>query len=360
MFIAAHLSASARPARGFLLRRLALSSAVAALLAAQPAVAALGPVTRVSQNADQHTVLPGETLSHIALRNDTTVSALVKLNDLRNADHIRIGQVLRLSKAEAVTAPPAPTIVAAGQTHTVTRGQTLSGIAARYDVTQSSLQGANGITNANLIRIGDRLTIPGADAPVPAAPVTPAPETNVAGVHVVERGDVLGVIASKYGVSVRAIVSENDLRNANHIVVGQALVIPGRAPSLDGTSCPVDGVSFVNDFGYVKPSGSVHAGIDLFATRGAAFRAPTDGVAHQEQGPVGGYQIRFEGIDGVTWYGTHLDGYSDVRGGVLAGTVLGYVGTTGNAAATSPHVHFEMIVDGVAENPYPWLVLRCR
>ena len=58
--------------------------------------------------------------------------------------------------------------------------------------------------------------------------------------------------------------------------------------------------------------------------------------------------------DGRTYIGTHLDGFA-LAGDVPAGAVMGYVGDSGNAVGSDPHLHFEILVDGAPINPYPIL-----
>lgn len=126
----------------------------------------------------------------------------------------------------ALIAATVPAVWAQGVTHVVQRGDTLYSIARRYGVTVQSLVQANGILNPNLIYVGQRLSIPGATAPAPTP--TPPPATGV--VHVVAPGETLTRIALRYGVTVYAIVSANNLANPNLISVGQRLTIPGGAP----------------------------------------------------------------------------------------------------------------------------------
>ena len=116
-------------------------------------------------SAATHVVRKGETLSAIASRHGTTVSALVKLNDLNNANFIVTGQRLRIGRAQG------------SRTHVVKAGETLSQIASRYGTTVSALARVNRLKDPNLIAAGARLKVPGgvrggASPPSPSAPTS--------------------------------------------------------------------------------------------------------------------------------------------------------------------------------------------
>jgi murein DD-endopeptidase MepM/ murein hydrolase activator NlpD len=110
---------------------------------------------------------------------------------------------------------------------------------------------------------------------------------------------------------------------------------------------------FVDDFTSRK-----HDGIDIFATEGTPIVAVDDGALRFAEDDKGGHAFYLEAADRVTYYGAHLAYYEGLSPRyVQAGDVVGYVGKTGNAAATSPHLHFEVHPSGgVAVNPYPHLV----
>ncbi|HEX3053843.1 MAG TPA: LysM domain-containing protein, partial [Aggregatilineaceae bacterium] len=122
--------------------------------------------------------------------------------------------------------------------HVVQAGENLYRIALRYGVTWPAIAAANGITNPNLIYVGQVLIIPAPGTtptpatPIPGAPVpTTAPSTG--GTYTVVAGDTLSRIALRFGTTVQAIVSANGITNPNLIYVGQVLTIPG------GSSAPV-------------------------------------------------------------------------------------------------------------------------
>lgn len=108
-----------------------------------------------------------------------------------------------------------------GVVHVVRRGETLSGIAARYGTTVSALVQANNIRNPNWIYVGQRITIPGDGDGDDDGDDTPT------GLHIVRAGETLSRIALRYGTSVWAIATLNNLRNINFIYIGQRLQIPG-------------------------------------------------------------------------------------------------------------------------------------
>jgi LysM repeat protein len=108
-----------------------------------------------------YTVAARDTLSGIASRFGTTTRNLMSLNSLTDPNRIRIGQVLTVAAGAAAPVEPAAsaTTPAASTTYTVAVRDTLSGIAARFGTTTRNLMDLNGITNSNLIRIGQVLRL---------------------------------------------------------------------------------------------------------------------------------------------------------------------------------------------------------
>ena len=107
-----------------------------------------------------------------------------------------------------------------------------------------------------------------------------------------------------------------------------------------------------------RSEGRKHEGIDIFARRGTAVTASTEGIVLRvSTNRLGGQVVWVLGPGGQRHYYAHLDRYADIEDGerVRAGTVLGYVGTTGNAAGTPPHLHYGIYEVGGAINPYPLL-----
>jgi LysM repeat protein len=142
----------------------------------------------------------------------------------------------------AVAIPFATTAHAVGpQWIVVNPGDTLYSIAARYGTTVEALLRANNLPNANFVYSGQRLLIPlgipvnAAPPPLPAQPAAPQPVNNV--YYTVRPGDTLAAIAARYGVSVAAIAQANGLTDWNFVWYGQRLVIPG-ATNINGVNAP--------------------------------------------------------------------------------------------------------------------------
>lgn len=127
-----------------------------------------------------------------------------------------------------------------------------------------------------------------------------------------------------------------------------------------GFVCPVQGVSvFTDTFGAPRSGGRTHAGVDMLAKTGTPAVAPVSGVVTHRFNSTGGHSYHLEGDDGNYYYGTHLSAYGQA-GRVSAGTVIGYVGDSGNAAGI-PHLHFEIHRGGRGNviNPYPTVKAAC-
>lgn len=243
----------------------ALIMICALMLAALPGGASAAP----SRDDTVYTVQPGDRLIDIAARFGVSASAIVRANGLANSDQIFPGQKLIIPAAgsapvlvataapAAITATASTTAPAAtavpvvtptprqATTYTVQIGDTLASIARKFGLSAAALQEANGISNPDLIWVGQKLMIPGDDGAA-ATDATPAaaaasdsatPEPTVAPlptptVHVVQAGETLSQIAKRYGVSVDALVTTNGLGSADMIRVGMKLIIP----SADGST----------------------------------------------------------------------------------------------------------------------------
>jgi len=289
-----------------------------------------------------HTVSRGETLSEIAARVRIPVSELAQANRIADPDFILAGQVLVLPAGGQGGGSAAGYVVKAGES--------LSGVATRLGVAEADLARANGITDRNHIKAGQVLALPSTGGGAP-------------GGVVVARGETLSDVAARAGVSVRQLAAANGIADPDLVPAGKRLTVPaGTVMAVPGAwVCPVRGGTFVNDYGYQRPdSATPHQGVDIFAPRGTPVVAPVSGVLGRYPNDAGGLAFQLFGNDGVRYYGAHLEAYEAV-GPVEAGTVIGYVGTSGDARGTSPHLHFEAHPGGgAAVNPYPTLVGACR
>jgi murein DD-endopeptidase MepM/ murein hydrolase activator NlpD len=130
-----------------------------------------------------------------------------------------------------------------------------------------------------------------------------------------------------------------------------------------GFVCPVAGSSvFVDSWGAPRYGGRVHTGTDLMGARGTPLVAAADGAVQLGNNPVGGNTVWLYADHGVAYFYAHLDGFAPISSGqwVSRGTLLGYMGDTGNPAPGAYHLHFAMTPAGMgAVNPYPTLLRHC-
>jgi murein DD-endopeptidase MepM/ murein hydrolase activator NlpD len=106
----------------------------------------------------------------------------------------------------------------------------------------------------------------------------------------------------------------------------------------------------------------LHEGQDIFAPRGTPIYSATRGyIYHIGENNLGGNTVSVIGAGGRVYYYAHLESYAPmIEEGdqVNTSTVLGYVGTTGNAVGTPPHLHFGVYGSGGAINPLTLLIDR--
>lgn len=311
----------------------------------------------VAASGAAYTVRSGDTLSELAERHGVSVDSLVEANSIRNPNHIVVGQVLTIPGQTAETpAAPSPSGGGGASTHVVASGESLGAIAKKHGLSIQQLAAANGITDANRVWAGSLLRV--------AAEPPPAPGTGGGGggggggTHTIASGESLSTIAGRHGTTVSAIATSNDLADADRIVAGRTLKIPGASGDGGPTwACVIPGGTFVNDFGVAKPDGRYHEGVDVFAPRGTIIHAPVGGTIEHVQGKRAGLQFVLRGKDGYTYLGMHLDAYGP-SGQVSKGDPIGTVGTSGNAVGGPPHLHFEMH-HGSVVNPFPTLQAHC-
>ncbi|HEY6244952.1 MAG TPA: M23 family metallopeptidase [Pyrinomonadaceae bacterium] len=108
----------------------------------------------------------------------------------------------------------------------------------------------------------------------------------------------------------------------------------------------------------------LHEGQDIFAPKGTPIYSATSGFVYNVgENNLGGHTVSVIGDGGRVYYYAHLDSYAPgiaVGDPVTRQTLLGYVGTTGNAQGTPPHLHFGVYTSSGAINPLPLLVDRTQ
>ena len=128
---------------------------------------------------------------------------------------------------------------------------------------------------------------------------------------------------------------------------------------------PLEDVSkkeVADTWGAPRGTGRRHEGQDIFAPRGTPILSATNGFIYKiGENNLGGQTVLVIGSGGRVYYYAHLDAYAKgiaVGDRVSKRTVLGYVGTTGNAQGTPPHLHFGIYTLTGAINPLPLLTDR--
>ena len=220
-----------------------------------------------------HTVRAGDTVWALANRHGTTVARIISANNLNSNGMIRIGQHLSIpgsssgsssggsssggsssgstgssSGGSSSSSSGSSSNSSSSRTHTVRAGETVSHLAARYGTSVSSIVSANSLGSNALIRIGQRLTIPGSSSGSSSAGSSSAGSSSgstgsssggsssgsgnaSATTYTVKAGDTLTRIGRQHNVSIGRLVSANNL-TGSMIRVGQRLTIP--APTSSG------------------------------------------------------------------------------------------------------------------------------
>ncbi len=177
------------------------------------------PAKQEVRNPEYHKVQRGETLTSIANQYGVSVADLKDWNNL-SSGNVMAGQTLVVDAKKAVKKKKETTTAAT--THTVKSGENLTSIANQYGVSVDDIREWNDLSNDN-IRIGDKLKLH-ADGKSQKSDKRSSKNEPAEQTHKVQKGETLGKIAEKYGVSVDDLRKWNKI-SGNNIAAGQDLVV---------------------------------------------------------------------------------------------------------------------------------------
>ena len=138
----------------------------------------------------------------------------------------------------------------------------------------------------------------------------------------------------------------------------QLSLLQQELPTEDSLPSPLPEQPLTDTWGAARSQGRSHEGIDIFAARGTPIQSTTQGIVRKVgENNLGGRVVVVVGPGGAGHYYAHLEGYADITPDdwVNVGDIIGYVGDSGNAKGTPPHVHYGIYINGSAVNPYPLL-----
>lgn len=207
------------------LRRLEMD--VAGIRGGSPRLASTDTASASLRSHTTYTVKPGDSLWAIASRHRCSPGEIIQLNRLKS-DTVILGQQLLIPGPHGSSSSSTTQTTYKPYYHDVRPGDSSSGIAKKYGVSRQSLMEANPRVDfgGGLIP-GSRIIIPGGGTRVTASPALTASRSSSSGSYTVKPGDSLKAIAIRHGTSTANLASLNGIKDANKLVVGQRLVLPG-------------------------------------------------------------------------------------------------------------------------------------
>jgi murein DD-endopeptidase MepM/ murein hydrolase activator NlpD len=302
-------------------------------------------------------VQKGDTIDGLVSRYGVPASAIAEANNLPNGSALKPGQHLVIPKYDATgstaprtasTAPrgPAPTITAPAtaasqHVHVVAPGETLMALSRKYKKSLGAIARANNIEPHTLVKVGDRIVIPGVQAaaqkPVAQAEPKAAPAPKVATVPAAPAATPTAAMVTPAAQQPEPPKTKTDVTAA-----------------MPKFRWPVNG-RVIQAFG-PKPSGQQNDGINVSVPEGTPIKAAEDGVvayAGNELKTYGNLVLIRHSNGYVTAY-AHASEITVKRDDVVKrGQVIAKAGQTGSVSA--PQLHFEIRKGSTPVDPAPFL-----
>ncbi|MET4230058.1 LysM peptidoglycan-binding domain-containing M23 family metallopeptidase [Bradyrhizobium sp. 482_C4_N1_1] len=298
-----------------------------------------------------------DTLDVLAKRYRVTPQAILAANGYKGPRALSPGQQLIIPHPATAAAPapamapvaaapamapaakPVAAVAAPPSTHFVNHGDTLASIARKNHISSAELARANGLDPSAKLKLGTRLTVPGAKTAALAAPVAAAP---VAGT--LQPVAVAPAPATKMA-AVAAPVQSARLAQATANVEEKAAEAPAKAAettsALPTFRWPVRG-KVVTSYG-AKTNGKSNDGINLAVPEGTPVKAAEDGVVAYSGNELKGYGnlVLVRHSNGYVTAYAHASELMVKRGDTIKrGQVIAKSGQSGEVA--SPQLHFEI------------------
>jgi len=350
--------------------------------------ALLGSALLWASSTPQSAVSPSPVPFLQAVKNEITLARTFAPLFQLAPPHLEVASASSPAVSQAVSlaasqAPSTPTTVV------VREGQSLWDIARARGVSVEAIVDANDLSNAKLIRPGQRLVMPPSgsaarmERPITRTVVTrPQVRTSqaparrpqpAAGWIVVRQGQTLSEIADEHRTSVRKLVDANSLPSAHAIRAGQRLLIPGREFAAGGRMASAllpagrSQAAVARVAGFLWPARGVltsrfgwrwrrhHDGIDIAAPRGTPVHSAKAGRVIFSGWYYGyGRAVIVDHGGGLTTLYGHNSTLLVRNGQVVdSGQLIARVGCTGRCYGS--HLHFEIRINGRAVNPLKYL-----
>jgi LysM repeat protein len=293
--------------------------------------------------------------------NSLIAETMISEKDLFSEDQLTSFSDLAIIKPDIIGGEIIKSGVGRIYEYIVQEGDTISKIAAKFEVSVETILWANNLSFTSYVRPEQKLLVP-----------------SMSGViHKVARGDTISGVASRYRVDVTKIREANDLFDDN-LIIGNNLLIPGgriietakprtiTTPTRTASQTSASNVQVQGTGKMSWPSSCqrisqyykswIHTGLDIACPWGTPIRAAEAGkVISVQYGRTGyGYHVIIDHGGGVQTLYAHLSSIDVVVGqNIKKGQAIGAEGSTGRS--TGPHLHFEVRINGVRVNPLNYI-----